>query len=249
MQVRRFEIAVTLCALLAWSALALAGDESATRAEASQDAPPAGAARSADPREQLIQGLEAELAEDPKNAELHYKLGNANLDAGYNRVALDHFDEALSLDSSMSRAWVNKGVVLKELNRHEEAIAAFEKALELDPEDPLAHVNLGDEYLLQKRYGEAVDAYRQALKIDPKCAPAYYSLAISFAETGMYRDAARTWKKCAEVAEASQGADSDTYKRATENAKLMEQIVADAEEQLKERQDLADELKAKEDAE
>jgi len=190
---------------------------------------------SEDPREAEIDALMEKLADDPENANLHYQLGNAYDAAGYKHSALRHFNEALRIDAGLSRAWVNRGVVLKEFNRHDEALESFEKALELDPNDALAHVNYGDEQLLKKNYQAAMDSYRHAIQIDERCAPAYYSIAISFAETGMYRDAARAWRKCAELAEADLGVTSDTFKRSVENAKLMEEIVADAQKQIEDR--------------
>jgi tetratricopeptide (TPR) repeat protein len=198
-----------------------------------------------DPREQAIDDLVKQLESNPDDAELHYKLGNAYHDAGYLHSAFQHFDKSVALESGWSKTWVNRGVVLKELNRREEAMESFEKALEIDPNDPLAHVNLGDEYLWQKLYQQAVDSYRTALELNERCAPAYYSLAIAFAETGMYRDAARAWRKCAEIAEEVEGPDSETFKRATENAKLMEDIIEDAQKQLEEREKVKRELEAK----
>ncbi|MGD8395524.1 MAG: tetratricopeptide repeat protein [Candidatus Eiseniibacteriota bacterium] len=199
---------------------------------------------SADPREQLIDSLEQELESDPENADVHYKLANAYQDAGYLHSALRHYNEAVRIDASHSRAWNNRGSVLKELNRHDQAIESFHKALEINPEDVMAIVNLGDEYLLQKRYQQAVDQYRSALKIDPEFVNAFYSMAITFAETGMYRDAARAWRQAAELAVDQQGDDSSIAKRATENAKLMEDIVADAQKQIEKRKALEEQLGA-----
>jgi len=140
------------------------------------------------------------------------------------------------IDPTKSRAWVNRGVVLKELGRTDDAEESFRKALATNPADPLAQINLGDILLTQKKYEAAVDAYRTAIRLDPTYPNSYYSLAIAFAESGLYRDAARSWRKCAELAGAS-GPNSDpaTAERALENAKLMDEIIADADKELKER--------------
>ena len=133
-------------------------------------------------------------------------------------------------------AWVNRGVVLKELGRSDEAAESFKKAIAASPTDALAQINLGDILLTQKKYGPAVDAYRTAIRLDPKFPNSYYSLAIAFAESGLYRDAARAWRKCAELAAApGENADPGTAERALENAKLMDEIIADADKEMKER--------------
>jgi len=197
---------------------------------------------SSDPREQKIDQLTQALDADPENGTLHYQLANAYQEAGYLHSALQHFNEAVRLDPQNSRAWNNRGSVLKDLNRQPEAVESFQKALEIDPKDVKARVNLGDEYLLEKRYQEAVDMYREALEIDPQSVNAFYSLAISFAETGMYRDAARAWRRAAELEQAQAGEDSEIAKRALENAKLMEEIVADAEKEIQQRQEVKQQL-------
>jgi tetratricopeptide (TPR) repeat protein len=198
---------------------------------------------STDPKEVEVDRLLAEVAKDPKNFDLQYKLANAYQEAGHKHSALAAYNEAVKLDPKQSRAWVNRGVVLKDLGRAADAEESFRKALAANPDDPLAQINLGDELLTQKKYQEAVDAYRKALKVDPDLPNAYYSLAIAFAESGLYRDAARSWRKCAERAQAAGSpGNQETADRALENAKLMDEIISDAEKALKERETKAKEL-------
>jgi len=129
------------------------------------------------------------------------------------------------------------------LGRAADAEESFRKALAVNPDDPLAQINLGDELLTQKKYQEAVDAYRKAIKVNPDLPNAYYSLAIAFAEAGLYRDAARSWRKCAERAQAAgTPGNKETADRALENAKLMDEIISDAEKALKERETKKKEL-------
>lgn len=199
--------------------------------------------KTTDPKEQEIDRLLAEVAKNPKSFETQYALANAYHGAGHTHSALAAYNEAVKIDGKQSKAWVNRGVVLKDLGRGEDAEESFRKALEVNPEDALANINLGDELLTQKKYQEAVDAYRKAIRIDPKVANAYYSLAIAFAESGLYRDAARSWRKCAELAQATgRPADKEDADRALENAKLMDEIISDADKALKDRAEKQREL-------
>ncbi len=92
------------------------------------------------------------------------------------------------------------------------------------------------------RHGDAVGA---AIRLDPTFPNSYYSLAIAFAESGLYRDAARSWRKCADLAGApGPNADSATAERALENAKLMDEIIADADKELAERAKKVKELES-----
>jgi len=49
-------------------------------------------------------------------------------------AALRLYDQILHLDSNLAEVWTNKGLVLYELNRHGEALAAFRRASELRPQ-------------------------------------------------------------------------------------------------------------------
>lgn len=198
-----------------------------------------------DPREKDIDSLLALVEKSPGSYDLRYQLANAYVAAGHTHSALLQFSHAVRLDSTKSRAWVNRGVVLKELGRTEEAEESFRKALASNPDDALAQINLGDILLTQKKYESAVDAYRTAIRSEPTFPNSYYSLAIAFAESGLYRDAARSWRKCAELAGApGPNADPATAERALENAKLMDEIIADAEKELAERAKKVKELES-----
>ena len=199
--------------------------------------------KSTDPKEQEIDRLIAEAAQNPTSFDAQYKLANAYHEAGHTHSSLAAFNEAVKLDPKQSKAWVNRGVVLKDLGRGEDAEESFRKALEMNPNDALANINLGDELLTQKKYQDAVDSYRKAIRLDPKLANAYYSMAIAFAESGLYRDAARSWRKCAELAQATgKPGDKEDADRALENAKLMDEIIADADKALKDRAEKQKEL-------
>jgi tetratricopeptide (TPR) repeat protein len=194
--------------------------------------------KSTDPKEAEIDRLLAEVAKDPQSFDLQYQLANAYHEAGHAHSALAAYNEAVKIDDRQSRAWVNRGVVLKDLGRAEDAEESFRKALAANPDDALARINLGDELLTQKKYQEAVDAYRHAIRIDPGLPNSYYSLAIAFAESGLYRDAAQSWRKCAELARAKgTPGDLENADRALENAKLMDEIITDAEKALKDREE------------
>ncbi len=197
-----------------------------------------------DPREKDIDSLLVLVEKSPDDYDLRYKLGNAYHGAGHLHSALLQYGRATQIDPTSSRAWVNRGVVLKELARTEEAEESFRKALAANPNDALAQINLGDILLTQKKYEPAVDAYRAAIRADPAFPNSYYSLAIAFAESGLYRDAARSWRKCAELAGSGPQADPSTAERALENAKLMDEIIADADKELQERALKMNELKS-----
>ena len=105
--------------------------------------------------------------------------------------ALVRFDAALRYNPSYAEAHLNRGIILNDLGRHEEAHAALTKAGELDVRDSeafpsdvgnriaVSHAKLGDLYLVANHPAEAIEHYRAALKIRPR----FMDIRSKFAET------------------------------------------------------------------
>ena len=68
-------------------------------------------------------------------------------------------------------AWVNKGAVLCDLDRSEEAIACYNKALEINPRYAKLWYNKGVALIALGRPKEAISAFQQFIE----CAPPQYA--------------------------------------------------------------------------
>jgi Flp pilus assembly protein TadD len=68
--------------------------------------------------------------------------GAEQLRKGNLAEAFGWLDDAVAIDPTLAVAWVNRGVVLRRLDRHEEAERSYREALELDPEGSSAYHNL-----------------------------------------------------------------------------------------------------------
>ncbi len=110
------------------------------------------------------------------------RVGRADEAADAYRAAID-----LGIDGAAD-AWSNLGMVLGDLERHDEARAAFARALEIDPNWVAAHYNLG---LLHEEFGEraaALECFERVLAIDPDHHDAF--ARIVHASVGQGDDAA-----------------------------------------------------------
>jgi tetratricopeptide (TPR) repeat protein len=87
------------------------------------------------------------------------------------------------------REWVDEGIALRNLNRHEEAIVAYDHAILLDPNYADAYFNKGYDLDDLKRYDEAIVAYDQAIRLNPTHALAYNNKGISLDNLTRYEDA------------------------------------------------------------
>jgi tetratricopeptide (TPR) repeat protein len=60
-------------------------------------------------------------------------LGNALLESGKPREAIEHYEQALRIKPDYAEAHNNLGVALMELGRTQDAIAQYEQALRINP--------------------------------------------------------------------------------------------------------------------
>ena len=67
--------------------------------------------------------------------------------------------------NSNSYAYLNHGIVLRNLGETKSALAQIEKAIELKPNNPLSYLNKGLIYRKLKNYKLAIDSYYKALNI------------------------------------------------------------------------------------
>jgi predicted O-linked N-acetylglucosamine transferase (SPINDLY family) len=82
-------------------------------------------------------------------------------------LALKYFDQAIKINNKNSAIFNNKGIVLKELKRFEEAIQNYDAALHVDPKYAAAYNNKGNALQALKRFEEALQSYEAALDIKP----------------------------------------------------------------------------------
>jgi serine/threonine protein kinase len=91
--------------------------------------------------------------------------------------------------------WVNKGISLLHLGRHEEAIRCCDKALELDPRSAAAWCNKGANLDSLGRHEEAILCFDKALELDPCDCKTWFSKALVADRLSQWRDAARSYQQ------------------------------------------------------
>jgi tetratricopeptide (TPR) repeat protein len=70
-------------------------------------------------------------------------------------AAVAAYREALALDDSFADAWQGLALVLNDLQRYDEAVAAGLRFCELDPDDALSHTTLSRIYMSAGKVPEA----------------------------------------------------------------------------------------------
>ena len=141
---------------------------------------------------------------------------DANAGLGYvyyldtNATGLIYFDAAHELNPKAVEPLRNKGLLLINLGRPEEAIESFEQVLEIDSTFAEAHYNIGvcyvnsyrDDFEQAKKdsiVNEAIRHFDLATKIEPKYAIAWYNLGHSYEFIGDKKRALECYKKAIDI--------------------------------------------------
>lgn len=170
------------------------------------------------PRQRIEQGVQAwdrdeyqvaleifeeVIGERPDFPDVHNRAGLCRAMLGDLEGGLVSFERALDLAPTYAEAHFNKGIVLNELGRHQEAENAFRRAQELDTRDGTrfpsqvgnqianAHANLGDLYMLADSPRQAVEQYREALRVRTRFLDIREKLAEALLAIGENEDARR----------------------------------------------------------
>src|SRR5437764_8367228 len=83
------------------------------------------------------------------------------------------------------------GLIARQQNRVEDAVAAFRRVLKIDPQDVGANVQLGQLYAQQRKYADAVALFRAALAEEPYNGTALYNLGTALLRSGAREEGRR----------------------------------------------------------
>jgi tetratricopeptide (TPR) repeat protein len=93
--------------------------------------------------------------------------------------------------TDLAATYSNRGIILANTGKIDEAIQDQTTAVQLDPKSARAHNNRANAYYRAKRHQEALTEYNQAIQLSGgKLAPAYYNRAQAHNALGQ-KDAAR----------------------------------------------------------
>lgn len=122
------------------------------------------------------------------------------LDTGNDpEAALPFYGQALKFDPKLAKAWYNRGVVLYELGRYEEAIADYKQAIAIQPDKFEAWHARGLALRKLGQYQEAIANYDHAIALQPDFHKAYYDRGLSLWALGDLPAALGSFTKTLEV--------------------------------------------------
>jgi len=108
----------------------------------------------------------AELANDPQNCQVHWKLGDILLEQQAEpQSALEEEDKAIAICPDSAEAHEDRGRALLKMDRYQEAAADLQKAAAADPSEPRPHFLLSQAYRALGRTQEAQAEMRTFSKL------------------------------------------------------------------------------------
>jgi tetratricopeptide (TPR) repeat protein len=132
--------------------------------------------------------IESLAARDTKNALYPYWLGRLDYDGHHYSEAAKHFQQAITVDPTMGRAYDNLGLCYFYQNENELAVKNFDRAIELDRNSqhpsPWPYVNRAETLQFLGRTKEAEADLREALRLDIQLAVAHYRLGNVLQQLG-----------------------------------------------------------------
>jgi len=121
--------------------------------------------------------------------------------SGLIKLAQGQLPDALRLISAAMRAkatpqvWLNHGIVLNAMQRHQEAIDSFDQAIKLKSKFAEAHNNRGVVLSTLGREDEALDSYKKALAITPNYAEAWSNRGNALLKLKRYEEALKAYDR------------------------------------------------------
>ncbi len=125
----------------------------------------------------------------PSNPWGHYMLGMSAWKSGRTDTAEHAFQQAVALDSTLVKGYLNLARVLIEASRPSEAITTIDRAIAVDGETSVAFRLKGNAYQTLGQKEDALASYKHAIEIDPEDAWSMNNLAFILIDEGRYDEA------------------------------------------------------------
>lgn len=129
------------------------------------------------------------LKSAPEHPEANHFIGLLLHQGGETDNGLHFLIRSIGLDPDNADFYSNLGTVLKDAQRHEDAVKSYRKAVALRPGFAVAWNNLGVALKAMGRFDEAIESYRTALRLQPGYVGARLNLAGAEKEAGRLDDA------------------------------------------------------------
>ncbi|MBK7818216.1 MAG: tetratricopeptide repeat protein [Sphingobacteriaceae bacterium] len=131
-----------------------------------------------------LKAINAQLLEDPSNADLYIKRCQLYIQYKQFEVAAGDAKRAIRIDSTVASYYILLGDVYFAENKTRQTKEVLERTVVKFPESTEALMKLSELYFIVKQYKEAIENINKALKINENIAKAYYLKGSIYRESG-----------------------------------------------------------------
>jgi tetratricopeptide (TPR) repeat protein len=152
------------------------------------------------------------LADNPRTADIHYRLGQIDLalagDSGSTDEARREFEAEIQIDPTNASAEFVLGELDRRAGNWDPAIRHFTRAAQMDEGFSEARLALGMTLAAAGKYADARAPLEAYVKMEPEDPAGHYQLAMAYAHTGNQQGAAREMALQAQAARAKGATDN-----------------------------------------
>jgi tetratricopeptide (TPR) repeat protein len=122
--------------------------------------------------------LELALKKEPNSSECLYNLALIYEKLKEPQLAAHFYNACLEINPNFISAYINRGVLLHEQFKFDEALDSYNKAIALNPLIKDAWLNKANSLHSQGKYYDALKSYSEALEINPQCHDVLWNKSI-----------------------------------------------------------------------
>jgi len=142
-----------------------------------------------------IKAYRQALKLNPKNADIHARIGALVGSTGASDEAIKHLSRAIELKPDDSRSHRNLGIELEQQRNYHEAAIKYRQALRIDSKFVEARISLASLLMRLGNHKEAQGHLSQAIRTRPEDHASRYLLGLSMRKQGKTAEAIREFRK------------------------------------------------------
>ena len=140
---------------------------------------------------------------------MHRGLAQSKL--SHNKKALKDYTAALSLDRYYMEAYLQRGILLLEMNDIEGAFRNLKIVIKYEPKNPNAYYYHALCNLYEGLYSAAKKDLNKVIEIDPQNKNAYFKRGVAYYDSGSKKKACADWNTALQLGHKSAAPTIDKY--------------------------------------
>jgi protein O-mannosyl-transferase len=134
----------------------------------------------------------------PNDAAARVIVADAYQQKGMDDEAIEQYRKAMQIDTRLTDARLNLGVLLAKHGLSDEAIQEFQELLRQKPDIAKGHYNLGLLLLQKGDLQKAESHFREAIRLDPT-PQSYYNLGVALQNSGRNKEAIELYQQAVKL--------------------------------------------------